>query len=218
MGDLVTRSTLTPHDLERIGFVAKRFNDLQGFRRVGIGASMVVGALVSKSVSLDGLFWFLVPFAPAFALGFFAERRCDRYYGQRFGRMTEPLAETANKRGWVAGALVAASLQVDARTAGHGIPSLTMVFMGVVPMWHLIRDWPHRVYLGIDVMAVAIASWLYTRSAPALHGSDAFFAYYWNAMLPLGTAQIVTGFLDHLLLSDSLHGGRAAEQEHADTI
>ena len=210
-------------DVDRIRLVTHYYEDIQGFRRCFLGASLLAGAWTAQQVPTTG-FGFFVPFLVGLGLAVPANLWCDRYYKSRFGRVLQhrdDAVQRGTRRGIVIGILFFIATQLDSRGAGHGLPSALFAVRAANVAWLLIRDWPHRKYLVLDVCAAVGASAMYI-DAQAVRSVEEWLRNYryWAGLGLLGASALVTGVFDHRLLATTLRNRRTAltDAEHVDAI
>lgn len=185
-------------DLKRVGLVTERYWELQGLRSVLVGAAYLCGALVATGLAPGG--WpFSDPAVTAFLVMFAivipGMLYLDRYYASAFGRVMP------TREGRRFGTLVMPGLSVLAVTASPiiGAPAGGLFFLAwaTFGLWITIRDWPFRGHHLLDVLAgvlAAVVAWQTGDAASAMLPMV-------NGLAVIGVAAIVTGYLDHSLLT-----------------
>ena len=131
-------------------------------------------------------------------------------YERRFGRVKQASSdEGAGGRGIWMGVAFAASMILEEKVFGPGYPSLFFLCVAAIHTMPLIRDWPLRAYLLIEVAGAALVSCLYMGVEPA-HSRDAtelVRTQFWiTGFGLLGIPMFITGMLDHRLLVSTLRG------------
>jgi hypothetical protein len=193
---------MNPEDLDRILFITRRFQQLQGLRW------MVPVGLVTLSVGLGSAF---LPSYPALLLAvlagaIFLSLRSRAYYLERFGKVEPrhlPMREQI-----VIGAAVLAVYGLEPLTK-RGLYPLELILYAGLAMLFLVpgfgvlgeaqRDQTHYLLLGALFLLLALPS----RAVQAL--------FPWRArtgvdFMLCGTALILAGLLDHRFLVRNLEG------------
>ena len=195
--------------LSLVRFVASRYRQLQGLRRVVDAVSLLLlWSLLTTEPANGGPLWFAGAMVVWTSLTLWGLARVGRYYRERFGRTASTADSTA---GSGSAGEVMLFVWMSMVFGGFFIPLLATYAAHVT--W---RDWPYRAHW----MLLALHGTVFTIAYPGLH-SPALFAL-WNSRFVLTAAPVIAlvGLLDHRLLVRAMH--RAAEPtpdtEHADTI
>ncbi len=206
----------------RIRLVTRRYHELQGLGRCCWGLGLVAGSLVAAHVLKSdwGLLWVLLVFAGVAVPGTVVS---ERLYKQRFGRVAALDQDGPRRMGLLMGAAFGCAFIVERHFAGPGYPHPFFMVLAAISAWPLVRDWPLRKYLVVEVAATVLISALYVTVKPvALPDNDTFLreSFIWQGFGLLGLALMVTGMLDHRLLVSTLPGLHEplGQGEHADTL
>lgn len=197
--------------LERIRLVTRRYDELQGLTRCSFGLGCIVAAAVSVATPAGSLN-FVVAALAGLSVLVPSARIARQYYSERFGRVAHETDES-KWRGWVIGGAAGMSAIVE-QNIGPRYPQPFFVAIALFLAWSLVRDWPWRKYLIVDVCAAVFASALYVGVAPAEKEP-----YWWMCVALMGSAALITGMCDHRLLVRTLTATRSPqEQPHADAV
>jgi len=200
--------------LARIRLVTRRYDDMQGLVRGSMGVGFIVGAGVFVLVPGDLAIYVSVLVFLSLALP--GARLAEKYYADRFGRVAQP-AESRRPRPTVIGlifGLILGLTTIAAKIAGPGYPINIFLMCASFLGWQLVRDWPLRKYLIIDVCAASMASALFVGQTPP--GTDEYFVMCFAIT---GAAAMITGWLDHRFLVRTLPGVQdRQEPQYADTL
>jgi hypothetical protein len=206
----------------RIRLVTRRYHELQGLGGCCWGLGMVAGSLVAPhALQSDwGLLWVMLVFAGIAVPG---KLLSDRLYKQRFGRVATFDEDGPLTNGLLMGVAFGCAFIVEKDFAGPGYPHPFFLLIGAIAARPLVRDWPLRKYLVVEVAAAVLISVLYVTVPPAaLPDNDTFLreSFLWQGFGLLGLALMVTGMLDHRLLVSTLPGLHEplGQGEHADTL
>jgi hypothetical protein len=196
--------------LARIRLVTRRYAELQGLGRCLLGAGSVAGAGVSGVVPGDydifviGLVWLSVVVS--------GRPIVLKYYADRFGRVAQP-SESQQPKFWLLFLLFGVPTMI-AQAVGPGYPNAMFLSIAIFLAWQLVRDWPVRKHLIIDVGAASLASALFV--GETMPGTGEYWAM---AFTITGAAAMITGALDHRLLVRTLPGVHdRQEHRYADTL
>ena len=196
------------NDVRRIAFVSERFFELQGLGPAIFGAALIFATLVHHAV--DGPAHFLNSFQ-AFMLAMmaanFALVPLQKAYRRTYGDLVP--TRTARFLGGLPMMLVyvggVGDMFVSLERPASG-PSLAAVALAAVSSWIVLRDWRWRLH-HLAPAAAGVAAAIITATVPAspdrfgvdpLRGEGYLLAY---ALMGLGV--VLSGLLDHRLLSES---------------
>lgn len=225
---------MTERDLARIGFVSRRFAEMQGLRTVSLGALLMVVVIATSLLPedfRDPFAQLLSPLVVWFCLSF---TFLERYYNRTFGRV--PLIPThrfarlyavpeASLGGWsddsppghplvrptsigplvLAGALV---IEASKGAAHAGGLSITATALAAYSLWVLLHDWSFRPYylLGLVSGVIGMAVTWATPAAFRFGESlpSAIGTPYLQAYTIVALGFIAVGLLDHRALWQSM--------------
>ena len=183
-----------PH-LNRIRFMSRRFNELQGFRVAWTGLCITIGlgsylAVTAQPTDNGAMIALVVSFAPVVP----GVWRLNRYYASTFGRQV-----AAPKPRWWPLAMIPlfgfmAFLNAQFPSIPAGAPTLMVV--AIASAWVAIRDWPWRAYYFGATAAVALTFAASASGAGAMDPGRTLGAMF----LAVGISMVLIGLLDHFLL------------------
>ena len=193
--------------LERIRLLSTRFHELQGFRIVAAGASMVLGLavylLVMPNPTSEGA---LVALGLSFAPVFPAVWWLNRYYAAAFGRQVMRLPDGWPRKAYlllIVYFMIAMWLNARFPEIPAGAPTAAAV--ALLSLWVTVRDWPWRGYYASATVAVAIAF------AAGASGTIAPGSRVAVTFLLTGLSMMAIGLLDHRLLVKLVEEARASQ-------
>ena len=182
-------------NFRRIEVVIRHFPELWGLQSIALGIWLLVLMVRRWVPALDWLqdsygvlsysFLIVIVLIPA-------------YYTHRFGR----LDWQERSRFWWMLWLGVTALMVDTLTTIRGVPSAFFFTIAAFSAWTVIRDWPVRTHRLVMASAALFASITFA------HVTDDATRLAWGrqTLVLTAVALIVTGALDHRLLSRTLGG------------
>jgi hypothetical protein len=200
-------------DVARIGFVTRRFYELQGLGTVLFGCGIVLTVVMAHAIG-SGSYYQRFPLQVLVFGNFvslFAAGPVARHYRQNFGNPEAPTRRKATAG--LLGMLVMAGGCGDAtlQLSNANGPSVSAVVLAGYALCVAARDWRWRLHY-LVAAAAGLIGVVATAAVPA--GADVFgpaFAARGETFLLsytlLGLALVVVGFLDHRLLASSLDRG-----------
>lgn len=183
------------HRLNRIRFLSRRFNELQGLRvaftglciTIGLGSYLAATARPTDNGAMIALLLSFVPVLPGVWW-------LNRYYTSTFGSQVS----SPTPRWWRLAMipLFWFMMYLNARfpSIPAGAPTLTVV--AVASAWIGIRDWPWRGYYFVATAAVAFTFAASASGAGALGPGRTLGAMF----IAVGVSMVPIGLLDHFTL------------------
>ena len=183
------------HRLNRIRFLSRRFNELQGLRvtftglciTMGLGSYLAATVRPTDNGAMIALLVSFVPVVPGVSW-------LNRYYTSTFGRQV-----SAPPPKWRLLALIPvfwfmAFLNARFESIPAGAP--TLFFVAVASAWVAIRDWPWRTYYFGATAAVALTFAATASGAGVLGPGRTVGAMF----IAVGVSMVPIGLLDHFML------------------
>lgn len=194
------------HHLNRIQFLSRRFNELQGLRATLTGLCMVLGlgtylaaaAHPTDNGAMIALVLSFVPVVPGMVW-------LNRYYTSTFGRQVSAPAPK-----WPALAMVPVFLfmgYLNARVPSIPAGAPTLAVVAVASAWIATRDWPWRAYYLGATAAVMLTFAASASGAGALGPGKTLAAMF----LAVGVSMVPIGLLDHFMLVRLVKESRASQ-------
>jgi hypothetical protein len=201
---------MTKGDLERIAFVTRRFQQM----RSGLAAATVGPLLLIALAARRPPTWVYVAIVTA---GLLIVWLVERWTMRRLGRVLpdEPRRGWSRWIGLLAGIALVRLWTFDNESLGAGLPSFSLISLGALVLWGVIRDWPFRKYqVAVPVIAFA--------------GAIAHMGVVTDADLVLWrraaggsvvVAAMAVGILDYLTVVRVFGAARNSERiDHADAV
>ena len=211
---------MDPDEVDRIRFVTRRYQDLQGLRQLVILPACLLAFWSQPYVKLlrydgpvaagVGLLASLVPLL----IVVWTRPLLDRYYRRRFGCVAAD-----RQQRWLdvgpAAALLVTGLWIDMSRLGTSAPSAVLIAGTLLGLHVTIRDWPWRAHHLIPAIGCAIGASA-TAMVPAMR-VDNLQEMLRSPFTILMVSNIVAAYLDHRLLVRTLppNSGDDAEIEAA---
>jgi hypothetical protein len=181
--------------LNRIQFLSRRFNELQGLRvaftglciAVGLGIYLAAAARPTDNGAMIALLVSFVPVVPGMAW-------LNRYYTATFGRQVAQPTPTWWRLAWISLFLFMAYLNARIPSIPAGAPTLSVVAVAAAVV--AIRDWPWRGYYLGAAAAVAFTFAASASGAGVLGPGKTLGAMF----IAVGVSMVPIGLLDHFLL------------------
>lgn len=183
-------------EVQRIGFVTRRFHELRGLIPASFGGALILGGLAAYAAGLDTRVD-----AGGFQAIMFANctyvvmmRILDRRYRQTFGDVVTP-GRTQFLAGILPfGVMVGAAADLFIRYAGGTGPSIAAVIVTGWTSWIAVRDFCWRSHY-VAAAAAGLAGTIATLAVP----QAILLAYMF-----IGLGLVSAGLCDHYLLAASL--------------
>lgn len=204
---------MDPREFARIGFVARRFSELQGLRLVALAPAML-GAIWAQPYirllryagpieAVAGLLASVLPLV--LALG--SRAYFDAYYRNRFGSVASTSEHRV--RDWGPPVLLLfAGICLELNAPRDGVPSFILLAAALIGLHITVRDWPFRRHYLVAGMACGMAAGLPVL-LPAMRGDTLPEIGRTSISLAL-VLFILPAYLDHRLLVRTLPRNPAA--------
>ena len=194
------------HRLNRIRFLSRRFNELQGLRitftglciAVGLGSYLLVAARPTDNGALVALAVSFVPVVPGMLW-------LNRYYTSTFGRQVSVPPPRWRLLAVIPVWVFMAFLNARFPSIPAGAPTLFVV--AVASAWIAIRDWPWRGYYFVATATVALTFAASASGAGVLSSGGTLGPMF----LAVGVSMVPIGLSDHFLLVRLVKEARASQ-------
>jgi hypothetical protein len=202
---------MTKRDLDQIAFVTKHFDRM----RNGLAVAFLGPLLLIALAALRSPAWVYVALiAAGLLIGWVAERWTTRRLG-RVVAAAEPRHAGWRWIGVLAGVALVRLWEIDNDSLGTGLPSFSLIWVGAVVLWVVIRDWPFRKY------QVAIPVFAFTGAAAHMGVVTEADLLLWRMAAggSVVVAAMAIGLLDYLTIVRIFGGARSPEPvDHADAV
>lgn len=200
---------MTKRDLERIAFVTRQFLWMRNAFVIACVGPMFFIAVAAK----DAPPWVYIAWMSASILIF---ALAERWATRRFGRVVPDERPGALRRlpRILLPAIVGQLWQFDNESLAPGLPSVALVFAGVVVLWLAIRDWPFRSYRFV-IPPIAFAGAIARMAVTTKADRDLWYLVAGGGVV---LAFMAVGILDYLTLARVFGPARSPERIDADAL
>ena len=201
---------MTKRDLERIAFVTRNFDRMRGAFGIACLSPLFFIAVAAKGSPV----WVYVAWISAAVLIMII---AEGWITRRFGRVVHAEQPGVARR-WARLLLPVVGFQLwlrfDNHSLGTGLPSLGLIYAGVVVLWLAIRDWPFRSYRFV-IPPIAFAGAIAHMAVLTKADRDLWELVAGGSVV---LAFMAVGILDYLTLARVFGAARSPEKIDADAV
>lgn len=188
-------------DTQRVQYVARNYQDLQGLRYAPLGLFLLLWGTLRWLEAPTWLTDSPLPFLLVLLLGIPSYKIIGGYYEHRFGRVEPDSERTRRERRWsfVAPFVVLSAIVLDEVLQ---LPKVMgwLIWMTPVLVSMFLFDWPNRRFTIHRIIAVLL--FLGLSLLPLLGITE--WNIYTLFLITIGLMLFIIGILDHLLLVHTL--------------
>ena len=180
-------------EVKRVGFVTRRFSDLQGLRLVGAGIQLALYTAVFTQFNRGGLDQIaqMGGLVLVITLGAWIDHAVPEYYGRRVGRV---VAERPHR--WAAIRAVWIVFWMLPVPFGGPFRMLWLIW-GLCPVWLILDGWPFRVHHAATLAVALYLAWMRILAPAGVVEASRVII---SGTYLLSVAMILTGLADHAVL------------------